>query len=313
MPVNRRALDWWGIACMVVSLIGLYLLMRSPHLSRLALIDFTPVEHIRSLYPATQEQPLQQSLDSDVTRAFKVLESLRPEQTLPTGRPAIADSPDSSISALTKGYVLHCYNTDIAAVEVLKRNGFNARLWDLNGSDGLGNNGHNIIEVFDSAARRWWAIDPFYVSYYIAEGFEYPLSVAEARRRMIADHQPVHLRYYSDRKLDADSLYIITEFKTLANSVALHANNDFKWRYDHRYGVLEFASALFDKLPLQVSRGLRSLLMGAGDKRWLVQDRLSPKYSVTLTRLIFFALLLLLPLGLILTFVSLIRRRNSYR
>ena len=236
---------------------------------------------------------------------------------LPTAAPeaphAMLDDPDSSLSALEHGRQLHCYNIDIAMTDLLGRHGIYARMWDIDGHDGLGGNGHNLLEVWDKASSAWRAFDPYYRCYFTADSSEEALSFGELR--LIAMHSPGRLvvHHFIPENPSRPSQDIIAEYAELTPLASVHENNDFRARYDHRYGILTPLSFLLDKLPLQPARAFRTLMIGGRDPRDVVMDAATPKHSFRLVSYGFRLALLVAIVLLALDVFLAVRERRARR
>lgn len=211
---------------------------------------------------------------------------------------AMLDDPDSSLVAILDGRQLHCYNVDLATTVFLGRRGIYARVWDLDGTDGIGGNGHNLLEVWDSRAKSWLAFDPYYRCYFTQDSSQDPIGLVPLRSLLLTEPLRVHVRHFDTARITRAADDIRAEFQQLAPLASLHANNAYRWRYDHRYGVLQFLHAAFDRLELRYARGLRTLMLGSDDARYVILDRQTPDYAFRSISLAF-RLLLVLAIGLL--------------
>ena len=211
---------------------------------------------------------------------------LLPGDALPT-----LDEPDTCLQLLEAGHPLHCYNVDIAAAIILARENTPSRFWDWNGVSELGGDGHNLLEIFDGASRSWKAIDPYYHCYFIFGRDSTPISVARLRLELLTMPKSVHLIRYSDTAGERPDANIIGELTFLAPGAMLHANNDFTWRYAHRYGWLTpIAAKYFDGLPLREARGIRTIMLGSRDRLLVIEDRFSPHFPFAAMKALFWIL-----------------------
>ena len=262
-----------------------------------------PGDSLRFLAPASLSNAPGFFEGISVLRAFDKTYPLLPGDALPT-----LDDPDTCLRLLEEGHPIHCYNVDIAAAVILAKEKIPARLWDWNGPFELGGDGHNLLEIFDGTSRSWKAVDPYYHSYFILGQDSTPISATSLRLSLLTFPNAVHLVRYSDTLGERPEANIISELKFLAPGAMLHANNDFAWRYDHRYGWLTgVAAPLFDKLPLRTSRGVRMVMLGGQDQLDVIEDRFSPHFPYDLMKGICWTLATLFGIsviGLILTMRS---------
>ncbi len=204
----------------------------------------------------------------------------------------VVDQPDTCLNDLREGMRLHCYNVDIAMSLLLAHTGAPSRMWDFNGASELGGNGHNLLEVFDGGSRHWKVIDPYYHCYFIQAGDSEPLNVLKLRELLLTNTGEVHLVRYSDTLGERPDSEIIAELKYLTPSAMLHENNNYTWRYDHRYAWLTgIASPLFDALPIRFARGIRTIMLGSRDRLIVLDDAFSPHFPYTEMQIIYWVLL----------------------
>jgi len=241
--------------------------------------------------PLSQARSFSEAIST--LRAFDSTHPLLPEDALPT-----LDQPDTSLRLLEAGHRIHCYNVDIAVAAILAKENIPARLWDLNGSSQLGGDGHNLLGIYDGVSHSWKAVDPYYHCYFILGSDSTPVDIPRLRLALLTQPSAVHLVTYSiQERPDSD---IIAELKFLAPGAMLHANNDFAWRYDHRYGWLTpIAASLFDGLPLRYARGIRTIMLGAKDPLLVIEDRFSPHFPFALMKLVFWTLVFLFVFSLV--------------
>ncbi|HET6401636.1 MAG TPA: hypothetical protein VFH95_09580 [Candidatus Kapabacteria bacterium] len=302
----------WFAGATVVLAVLLVALLCSQHRDRLIAGSYRAVDSSARLVPGDSLRFLAPASLSDgpgffdavsALRTFDKTYPLRAGDALPT-----LDDPDTCLRLLEEGHPVHCYNVDIAAAVILANEKIPSRLWDLNGPIELGGDGHNLLEIFDGGSRHWKAIDPYYHCYFILGQDSTPISVTKLRRVLLTSPESVHLVRYSDTSGERPEKNIISELKFLAPGAMLHANNDFSWRYDHRYGWLTgVAAPLFDKLPLRTARGVRTIMLGGQDRLYVIEDRFSPHFPFTLMKGIFWMLATLFGIsfiGMILTMRS---------
>ena len=286
------------LACSLLCLIALVLLIGTQHRLRLAVIKIIPTESQSALNATPQElhdfrfYPVRtrgasfndaMQLFERYTVAYHPIEAY----ALPIG-----EDPALCVAAVRAHEPIHCYNADIAYAQFFGASGYYTRLWDLNGADGLGGYGHNLLEVWDDASHKWKAVDPYYHCYY-TKG-DSAVGVIELRQALIAGDTSVHVVSYSDHARIYDSaahsyrapIYtaprlLLADLRQLAPAAMVHVNNNFVDRFAHRYGPLEFLAPLFDKLPMQYRRGIRSAILGRDDARYMIEDAYTPKYNAT--------------------------------
>ncbi len=223
--------------------------------------------------------------------------------------PAI-DQPDTCQRLLEEGKRVHCYNADIGVCALFAKNNILARLWDINGAFELGGIGHNLLEIFDAPTGKWIALDPYYHCYFTLGSDSIAIGVPVLRNALLNQPMMVHLVRYStnaEQRPDAD---IRSELILLVPGAMLHANNDFRWRYAHRYGWLMPIASIFDGLPLRMSRGIRMLMLGSNDTHYIIEDSRSPHYPFTAMKWLFWGLFFLFVLFCMLTIIELRSKRQ---
>ncbi|MDP4241240.1 MAG: hypothetical protein Q8921_00700 [Bacteroidota bacterium] len=306
----------------MLSLVALAILLCSPHRIRLAVGSYVSIDSLEVMRAGP--------LDNDAMRFLPVISNeMFPRQdatdaiailtVFDRSHPAVVgdalpmlDDPDSCLRALQQSRAIHCYNVDIGIARLLARFGFYTRLWDLAGRDGLGGNGHNLIEVWDAPAQSWRTIDPYYHCYYTIGASDTPAGFAALRRALVAGDPSVRAIRYFEYPNERTPVRVVSELRLLVPCSILHANNDFAWRYAHRYGGLTPLAPLLDRLPLRAARGARTMMLGARDARYIVQDAYSPHFEFSLihwSARVLLGLVLLSGLLLILTAIARKRRR----
>jgi hypothetical protein len=316
------------LACALFCVMALVLLVSTQHRLRLAVIKIIPSTsaselnsapeqlHSFSFYPvrspgASFRDAMQ--LFEQYTVAYHPIEAY----ALP-----MSEEPATCLAAVEEHRPIHCYNVDIAYTLLFGANGYYTRMWDLNGANGLGGNGHNLLELWDDASQQWKAVDPYYHCYY-ARG-DSAIGVAELRRALLTNDTTLRVISYADHARIFDStthqyrapIYpapkqLLADLRMLAPAAMVHLNNDFVTRYAHRYGALEFLAPLFDKLSLKDRRGLRSLMLGSDDARYMIQDQFTPNYHATTIYLLARALSVLALLFVLLFAVGLWLARRA--
>ncbi len=306
---------WWFMGTALISALLIAVLLSSQHRLRLIVGSFETFDSSSVLPGSFQFLPHASitnapSFSSDVAtlhqfdRAYPLLAG--------DALPAL-DDPDTCLARLERGDRMHCYNVDIACAQILARRGAPTRLWDFNGSSELGGDGHNLIEVFDSSSQRWKAIDPYYHCFYTL-GDSVPIGARQLRETLLAYPGRVHLVRYSDTSRERPDSQIVAELTFLAPGAMLHENNNFAWRYAHRYGWLTaFAAPLFDGLPLREARGVRTIMLGSHDRLLVVEDRFSPHFPFMRMKVAFYGLLALLVLSILGLIVSVRNRGQRHR
>jgi hypothetical protein len=317
------------LACALLCLMSLLLLVSTQHRLRLAVIKLTPVSSPSVLNSAPEQlkdfrfYPIHAHDTSSFDQAMRLFR----EYTLaypPVEAYALpmSEDPDSCVDAVRARKPVHCYNVDIAYAQMFGANGFYTRMWDFNGCDGLGGFGHNIIEIWDEAARKWKAVDPYYHCYYMRG--DSAIGVLELRHRLLTNDTSLHVMSYYERDSIYDSaahayvhpIYrapneLLSELRFLAPAAMLHANNNFKERYAHRYGPLQFMAPQLDKLPLRYARGVRAAMMGSDDARYMIEDGYTPKYAAAAVYVSARVLLYLAILFALLSMIGFVRSRRA--
>jgi hypothetical protein len=285
----------------IVLAAALVALLGSQHRLRLVVESFTKLDRAQQAYWSPWDKDghymsinTVSSPGNETARALAILTDFHNTHPTQPGDPLpTIDDPDSCKQYLEQGRPLHCYNVDIGMAEVLAAHGIYTRLWDLSGPNELGGYGHNLLEVWDNSAHSWKAIDPYYHCYFTLGGDSTPLSFADLRASLLASPAMLTMRRYYYASPERDSTAVLSEFRFLIPCVELHANNDFRWRYNHRYGFLMPMAAIFDKLPLRMGRAVRTLMLGSDDPRYIIEDSYSPHYPIDFTKGLFYTLLIL--------------------
>ncbi len=224
-------------------------------------------------------------LGGDFASAISVLQDFDHSHPLESqdALPAV-DQPDSCLRLLESGKMLHCYNVDIATATILSQRNIAARLWDMSGPKVLGGYGHNMLEIYDQPSRTWRALDPYYHCYYTIGNDPTPIDFLRLRRALLTAPKSLHIIHYSNIERSRPDVYMFAELCYLAPEVMLHANNDFRWRYEHRYTWLSMLAPVFDALPLRMARGVRMAMLGKNDLRYVIEDVYSPHYPFHLMK-----------------------------
>lgn len=306
---RSRWVSWW-VGTALVSGILLIVLVSSQHRVRLIVCSFSKFDTNRSFtakpfrYLPLSSFTSTPSFASDVA----ILQAFDSTHPLKAGDPLAGTSePDTCLTRLELGYRMHCYNVDIACAMLLSGYRIPSRMWNFNGPFELGGDGHNLLEVFDGGSRRWKAIDPYYHCYFTL-GDSIPVGVPELRNSLLTSPGLVHLVRYSDTLGERPDSEIVQELTYLVPGAMLHENNDFAWRYAHRYGWLTtIAAPMFDRLPLRYARGVRTIMLGSRDRLLVIEDRFSPHFPFLATKLAFYCLLVLF----VISMVSLLARKRK--
>jgi hypothetical protein len=317
------------LACALLCLMALVLLVSTQHRLRLAVIKIIPpspsalnaapsqLQHFR-FYPVGAHAAA--ASFSDAMQLFeKYTLAYAPVEAYAL---AMNENPDSCVIAVREHRPVHCYNVDIAYTQFFGASGFYARMWDLNGTGGLGGFGHNMLELWDEASHKWKAVDPYYHCYYTRH--DSAISVSELRQALLTNDTSLHVFSYFERDSIYDSskrafvhpIYrapneLLGELRMLAPSAMVHVNNDFATRFAHRYGAFQFLASFFDKLPMRYRRGLRSAMMGRADARYMIQDKYTPTYGAAAVYSSARALLALAACFAILSLVGFVRSRRA--
>ena len=266
-----------------IALVALIFLISSQHRIRLVAGSYRSVDSMADLSPqdamAFIVKPHAANCPGfseavSTLAAFDEAHPLHAGDALPT-----LDDPDTCEQALEEGRRLHCYNADIGSCAILAKQNIPARLWDMNGPSELGGYGHNLLEVFDGPAKSWKAIDPYYHCYFTKVNDSVALDFPSLRIALLTLPSSIRIVRYSDTAGARPDINIFSEFRFLAPLSMLHANNDFHERYNNRYAWLtSIAGKLIDALPLRATRGVRMVMLGSDDKRYVIEDMFSPHY-----------------------------------
>ena len=298
----------------VISIASLVWLMSSPHRVRLIAGSYEYTDSALDLPTAATFRYMNHISEpangfEEAIRALRSFDSMvKPRHEDPM--PAI-DDPDTSLALLAEGKRLHCYNADIGAVALLAKYGIKARLWDLKGPDELGGLGHNMLEVHTASNDAWYVVDPYYFCYFTIGQDSTPANFPALRLALLRDTGLVHIHHYYHVVDERPDPYVLPELQYLVPASLLHANNDFRWRYDHRYAWLMPFAPLFDKLSLRVSRGVRMILLGSQDRRYFIQDSHSPHFPIATLKFVHWALLIVVIVSFALFCWSLVPRRKT--
>ncbi len=279
-------------------LAALLVLVSSQHRARLIAGAFQPVDSLARLGPDDTMRFMfarRDAVGPEFQYVIAEVASFEKSHPIVAGDalPAL-DQPDTCLLLLEEGKKIHCYNADIGVCSMLAKQHVLARLWDITGPSKLGGDGHNLIEVFDAPSNAWKALDPYYHCYFtLASMDSVPIGVPALRLALLETPSEVRLMRYvrvADDRADSD---ILAELRFLVPGAMLHANNDFRWRYANRYGWLMPIAPLIDKLPLRATRGVRTLMLGSRDLRYIIEDSHSPHYSFVRMKWFFWSLVCL--------------------
>ncbi len=309
-----------------ICVVGLGVLLSSQHRVRLIFGSYKEIDSVAQ-FDARLSEPGEMrfmpgvSIDSSVqqlgfTAAVSILSDFVRQHPPADGDdlPAI-DDPDSCTAYLAQGRKLHCYNVDICACQLLARQGIPARMWDMNGPTELGGFGHNLLEVRDGERGTWRVLDPYYRCFFTLGSDSIPIGFSLLRRSLLASDTSLHIVRYVSSDKDRPTANILAELRYLAPCAMVHANNDFRSRFDHRYGIFMPLSSLLDHLPLRATRGVRMIMLGSSDRRFIIHDKESPNFPITTLKLTFqfLAILLLGSGGLFLSRLIVVRRTGLSR
>jgi hypothetical protein len=286
----------------VLALAALGLLLSSQHRIRLIVGSFKPVDSMAHLGPEDSFSFMVNPAIPDgpgFSAAVSALASFdKDHRLLPGDAMPILDDPDSCARALEEGRRLHCYNADIGVCAILARSNIPARLWDMSGPYELGGYGHNLIEVFDGPTNSWKAIDPYYHCYFTRANDSVPLDFPTLRLALLKSPSSLRIMRYSDTSGARPDSGVFSELRFLAPVAMLHSQNDFRKRYADRYGWLTpLAAPIFDALPLRASRGIRMFMLGSDDRRYIIEDRYSPRYPISELKWLFWILIIIVSIS----------------
>jgi hypothetical protein len=313
--VRRRSLAPVFALLSLLLFAALMVLVSSQHRLRLIIgsyeivdssADIAPSDSFRYMADPQNNSASQFSIAITILQQFDSTHPMLPGDALPA-----IDQPDTCQRLLEEGRRVHCYNADIGVCALLAKKNILARLWDINGAFELGGIGHNLLEVFDAPTGKWIALDPYYHCYFTLGSDSIAIGVPALRTALMNDPMSVHLVRYStnaEQRPDAD---IRSELILLVPGAMLHSNNDFRWRYAHRYGWLMPIASIFDRFPLRASRGIRMLMLGSDDTHYIVEDTHSPHYPFTAMKWVFWSLFVLFVLFLVLTIIEFRSKRRT--
>jgi hypothetical protein len=264
-------------ALTLVFFAGLLVLVSSQHRVRLIAGSYQAVDSLAQLGPDEHISFMAHNSDSSVMGFYDIVSELATfEQRHPLvagdALPAL-DQPDTCLQLLKNGKRIHCYNADIGVCAMLANQHVLARLWDFTGPTQLGGDGHNLLGVFDHSTHTWKALDPYYHCYFVfsAPGHDTtPIDVPTLRSALLETPSAIHIVKYVHLPDDRPDANILSELRFLAPCAMLHANNDFRTRYAHRYGWLMPLAPVIDKLPLRATRGVRMLMLGSDDLHYII-------------------------------------------
>ena len=143
----------------------------------------------------------------------------------------IPESPESIRDFFFQNnYRGSCYNDAILLSTLMQKEFYFARIIALNGNDGLGGTGHNIVEVWIDSLDKWVTLDPQNnVCFNNTEG-EF-LSVIELREAVLgSDNEKEFLNsievvQFVDNTQLANYVYKL--YKPLIEDLSFYSNNDF--------------------------------------------------------------------------------------
>lgn len=297
---------------------GLLVLVSSQHRVRLIAGSYQTVDSLAQIGPDEHVSYMAHHSDSSVMGFYDIVAELA---TFEERHPLVAgdalpalDQPDTCLRLLNDGKRIHCYNADIGVCAMLANQHVLARMWDLTGPSELGGDGHNLIEVFDHSSNTWKALDPYYHCYFLLSTPAHdsaPIDVPTLRLALLETPSAIHIVKYVHLPDDRPDANILSELRFLAPCAMLHANNDFRTRYAHRYGWLMPIAPLFDKLPLRASRGVRMLMLGSDDLHYIIEDSHSPHYPFVMMKWLFWSMFVLFGIFLLLSIISRLFQRRS--
>jgi len=299
MPIKKSLVRICAFFTLVL-FVSLLWLVSSQHRVRLIVGSFQSVDSLAQLAPDQHVSFMSSDADSNGMGFDSIVAELAAfEQSHPLvagdAMPAL-DQPDTCLRLLEEGKRIHCYNADIGVCSILARQHIKARLWDITGPSELGGDGHNLLGVFDGRSKAWKALDPYYHCYFFLAlpGHDsIPIDVLQLRLAILEHPSAIRIVRYVHLPDDRPDSNIVSELKYLAPCAMLHANNDFRMRYTHRYGWLMPLAPVIDKLPLRAARGVRMLMLGSKDRHYIIEDSHSPHYHFLFMKWVFWSMLAL--------------------
>ena len=181
----------------------------------------------------------------------------------------IPESPESIRDLFFQSnYRGSCYNDAILLSTLMQKESYFARIIGLNGSDGLGGTGHNIVEIWIDSLNKWIALDPQNnVCFKNKEGDF--LSVLELREAVIGSNKADGFfdKVYVVQFLDNPNLakYIFKLYKPLIEDLVFYSNNDFYTESQNSFvrkisDIVESQFETFGVLSIWSGRWIRSVL-----------------------------------------------------
>jgi len=198
----------------------------------------------------------------------------------------IWNSPDNMLKQIKEGRKGNCFHYSIIFSTYLASIGFKARLWTLEGDDGLESFGHTVVEVYIKDLNKWVMFDVVNRIYFTEK--EIPLSVLELRERLLNKN-------LKDLKIVgeiSEEKKLFNLYSRLLKMVFLRTANDFLNKYSPmiRYRKLYYLEKFFDLFPQDIRRGLSYLI---GRKEYLIhyldEFNKSLKPKIILAKIIFYS------------------------
>ncbi len=210
----------------------------------------------------TKEKSLKQ-----VMYIMKVLGKLYSERQLVNKH--IPESPESIRDLFfNNNYRGSCYNDAILLSTIMQKESYFARIIGLNGSDGLGGTGHNIVEVWIDSLNKWVAFDP-QNNVCFKNKEDVFLSVLDLRKAVIKSNNAdeffdkVEVVQFIDNPNLAK--YIFKLYKPLIQDLVFYSNNDFYTESQTSFtrkisDIVETQFETFGVLAIWSGRWFRSVL-----------------------------------------------------
>jgi len=174
-----------------------------------------------------------------------------------------ADSILHIRDALKEGLRGNCAHYSWLLMGYLRSIGKEARVVGLDADDGLGGNGHAVVEVWLESPGKWMVLDVFNNAIFALEGV--PLSLMEIRDLMM-QRQAREIQVHQRKPFGIAKLELLDYYRRHIRNISLDGAGNLISRYQNRYGILSAMERLLDLMPRSPRRAISNLL-GKGDLR----------------------------------------------
>lgn len=204
-------------------------------------------------------------------------------RTLGGNGPIIRSDSISKIrDFLRQGKSANCAHYSWLLMAYLRSIGREARAWGLDEKDGLGGNGHAVVEVWLDSRKKWVLLDPFNNAFFTRE--DIPLSLFEIRDALLG--QPGSLQVHQESPFEMPASKLPGYYTRHILNISLDGAGNLISRNQNRFGPLGFARAFIRKLPRYPKRAI-ACLFGKGDLRVHYLDGFSAPYHAGRYKLLF--------------------------